>query len=210
MPSNTLELCAGTCSFSNVAITHGYTPVTVDIDPEFNTTHVCDILDFDFRTLYPDPNHFDMIWCSPPCTQYSNAKRSGVRDFETADAIVSKCLEIILYYLPAQWYIENPYTGYLKSRPIMEGIPFVQVNYCAYDPARGMKKSTAIWTNDKQFGPRLCPGEGKCPAMEGPRHRATCTGSYWDSQWKTKRRRSIECARVPSALIESLFHDDQP
>ena len=40
----------------------------------------CDILDWDFRAY--EPKSFDFIWASPPCTEYSIAKTTGVRDIE--------------------------------------------------------------------------------------------------------------------------------
>ena len=63
-------------------------------------TIVTNILEWDF-TMY-DVGSFDVIWASPPCTEYSIAKTIGVRDLETADAIVMRTLEIINYmYLQA-------------------------------------------------------------------------------------------------------------
>ena len=201
---HTLELCAGTGSFSRACTVSGSTPITVDIDPSFQPTHVCDVRQFDYTRLYPDKKTFRYIWCSPPCTHYSNAKRSGIRDYNEADSIVRRCLEIIDNYDCELWFIENPSTGYLKTRPCMNGRPYHVVDYCAYEDS-GRKKATAIWTNHATFVPRRCAGVGKCPSMVGTRHRATCTGSYWDPTWKSKRGRAIECARVPLALVDDLL-----
>ena len=47
--------------------------------------------------------------------------------------------------------MENPQTGYLKTRPVVEWIPYRVVDYCQY--ARGTefrgkyRKRTALWTN---------------------------------------------------------------
>jgi len=202
--NHTLELCSGTGSFSQYAKTRGLTPITVDVDPAFEPTHVGDVRQFDYAHLYPDKMHFKYIWCSPPCTHYSNAKRSGTRDYAEADSIVRRCLDIIDYYDCELWYIENPSTGYLKTRPFMKDLPYHVVDYCAYEDT-GRKKATAIWTNHTAFVPRRCAGTGKCPSMVGTRHRATCTGSYWDPKWKSKRGRAIECARVPLALVSELL-----
>ena len=45
--------------------------VSVDIAGD-EPTHRADILEWDY-TFY-DPNHFDVVWASPPCTQYSKAR----------------------------------------------------------------------------------------------------------------------------------------
>ena len=50
-----------------------------------------------------------MIWASPPCTEYSRAKsRYGVRQLDLAKSIVKRTLEIIDYFDPEYYGIENP------------------------------------------------------------------------------------------------------
>ena len=44
--------------------------------------------------------HFDVVWASPPCTEYSCAKTVGIRDLAGADRIVERALEIINYFNP--------------------------------------------------------------------------------------------------------------
>ena len=48
------------------------------------------------------------------------------------------------------WFMENPYTGLLKTRAVVSGIPYRIVDYCSYADPRWTKKyrkATAIWTN---------------------------------------------------------------
>ena len=69
---------------------------------------------------------------------------------EEADKLVLKTLEIINYFNPELWFLENPQTGNLKTRSIMKDISFYDVDYCMYSDW-GYKKRTRIWTNKKNW-----------------------------------------------------------
>ena len=98
-----------------------------------------------------------MVFASPPCNHFSRAKTKGARDIDGADRLVQKTLEIIGYLKPERWYLENPRTGMLKDRPYMEGIPYVDVDYCQFADW-GYQKPTRIWGSDhvKALEARLC------------------------------------------------------
>ena len=89
----------------------------------------CDVLTW-HHSIFP-VGHIDVIWASPPCTQYSIArsKAKRPRDSEGADALMQRALDIIEYFQPRAWYIENPASGLLKTRPVIQGIPNVTVSY---------------------------------------------------------------------------------
>ena len=73
---------------------------------------------------YPQ-DYFNICWFSCPCTEYSKAKTRGIRDIEGANKLVLKSLEIINYFNPEYWYIENPQTSLLKKQIFMESLPFI-------------------------------------------------------------------------------------
>jgi site-specific DNA-cytosine methylase len=127
---NILELFCGNGSFSKVAEERGHKVITIDIDKKFNPTICMDILNFKISDL----NGFkpDVVWASPPCIQYSHAKRQGIRDIEGANKIVLKTIEIIRDLKPKFWIIENPQTGLLKNQEFMKDIPYSDVSYCKY------------------------------------------------------------------------------
>lgn len=106
-----LELFSGTGSVGTVAKSLGWNVVSLDLK---NADINCNIMDWDFK-LYP-AEYFDFIWSSPPCTEYSKAKTTVVRNIEEANKIVIKTIEIIEYLKPRVRFIENPQTGFLKNR----------------------------------------------------------------------------------------------
>ena len=172
---------------------------SLDVSDEFSPDICTDILLWDYERAYP-PGHFDVIWASPDCTQYSVVKR-GLRDLETADALVMRTLKIIEYFAPRFWFIENPATGMLKERPFMRALPFCDLTYCMYG-GPGYRKATRVWTNCTQWTARpVC--RGHCEFMDGKRHVATAQkGPERDGHGGTFTRQQLY--KIPPELCKEL------
>ena len=197
-----LELFSGTGSVGDVARELGYEVISLDRD--MKATIQCDILDWD-PNVYPS-GYFDVIWASPPCTEYSRCKTSGVRDIEGANEVVQKTLDILEYYCPKYWMMENPQTGLLKDQFMMWGIPFKDIDYCRY--GLPYRKRTRIWNNAFRWQPRpLCNKD--CEAMNETRTRhkeeAQRAGSTAERRLTGRRFKQSELYRVPSSLIRDIF-----
>ena len=201
-----LELFAGTGSVGKAYREKGWETVSLDIEPGHDIT--CDIMNWDYSQL---PKHFDAIHCSPPCTHYSIARTTAKtpRDLEGADAIVQRTLEIIKYFEPKVWTIENPYTGYMKDRPFMFHMkPFLrQVTYCKY--GLPYRKATSVWTNLATFWqPRsVCTRSDPCEHMVDGRHLKTAQRGpgRFRGQLRTEDKCSLhELYALPSELCAEL------
>ena len=167
-----LFLCSGTGSVGQPFRLAGWEVIDVDRDGRFGAEVQVDILTWDYKNAYTR-GYFDVIWASPDCTQYSIARTTAKapRDLEGADRLVAKCREIIDYFQPNVWFIENPDTGLLKTRAVVAELPFVKVDYCMYGAE--YRKRTRIWTN-AQWTPMLCDrshlinGRHAMTAQRGP------------------------------------------
>ena len=173
---NVLELFSGTGSVGKVCEQLGWNVISVD--NELPATHQIDIMEFDYKQ-YPK-DYFSIVWGSPPCTDYSTLqscwlgrkKADGIlytreimeERMKEADKLVLKTFEIIDYFNPELWCVENPQTGKLKSREIMKDIPFYDVSYCMYCDW-GYEKKTRIWTNKKDWNNLICDRSGACGNM---------------------------------------------
>ena len=147
---NLLELFSGSGSVGKVARDLGFNVISLDLT---NADINCDILDWEYKQF--DKNHFDFIWASPPCTEYSNAKTTGIRNIEYANSIVLKTLEIIDYFGFPYFVIEHPQTGLLKEQPFLNGSRLNDIDYCKY--GFNYRKRTRLWMNIKGWVPRpLC------------------------------------------------------
>lgn len=187
-----LELFSGTGSIGKVFAKNGWEVVSVDVNPHANPTVVADIMTWNFHSFSPDS--FDVVWASPPCTQYSRARtRGGARKLDEADAIVLRTLYIISYFRPEYWFIENPFTGLLKSRPVMLFLDPPRVaDYCMYGAP--YRKRTAVWTNNTFFKPMTC--------------NKAC-GSYMNGRHTSQAQRGEfvlnELYQIPEPLCEAVY-----
>lgn len=102
-----------------------------------------------------------------------------------------KVLEMIDYFQPNKWIIENPRTGLLKSRDFMNDLPFVDVDYCRYCDW-GYKKQTRLWTNIP-FNGRKC--NKNCGNMIGNRHKIDVS----------IHKHKLDRYRVPPQLIQEVL-----
>ena len=199
---NVLELFSGTKSVGKCCDALGWESVSVDL--LLPADHECDIMDFDYKQY--DKDEFDIVWASPPCTEYSRAKSQGVRDIEGANKLVKKTIEIIEYFNCQYWFIENPQTGLLKSQPFMEKFDFVDGDYCMY--GLPYRKRTRFWTNKKR---KLLLCDKKCGSFINGRHigSAGCggQGQGHKKSYSNKSYKLSEKYMIPEDLIFSLFMD---
>ena len=148
--------------------------VSVDISGDFHEpTILVDIMEWDYKSAFA-VGHFDVIFAGVPCTEYSRlrdcCKKTKPPDLEKANKVVLRTLEIIDYFKPKFWFIENPDGGKLKEQEFMRDLPYHRVSYCMY--GYDYRKTTRIWTNNREFQPKLCV-RGSCGKTIGRRHIAS-------------------------------------
>ena len=192
-----LELFSGTGSVGRVFRSAGWEVLSVDMDPYAGADVTTDVLAWDYQAFPAD--YFDCIWASPPCTEYSIARTvaRNPRNFELADSIVQRTLDIVRYFGCA-WWMENPASGLLAGRPVVSGLPDPYlVSYCMF--GRPFRKNTYLWTN-VPYHDVVC--DRKCGAFADGRHEATAQrgGNRHGS-----RRFSVgELHAIPEGLVQEV------
>ena len=201
-----LELFSGTHSVGKVAKQLGYEVVSLDRDlgPEClfgsgykSDKHIqADIMTWDYKKY--QPGEFDLITASPVCLWWSKLRNSWIgrraktihpTDIITKEHIeadienygkpmVNKVFEIIEYFQPKHWWIENPQTGRMKEY-IASAFPqyntYYDIDYCKYSDW-GYKKRTRFWTNIEGFEAKVCAND--CANMEAGQHKKVLANGY--------------------------------
>lgn len=140
-----LELFAGTESFSKVAKERGHEVFTIEINPKFNPSLCKDIMKVTAQEIIEKFGYPDLIWASPPCTNFSIATHRHWENKqpkeETIESIklLHHTLGLIFQLHPKYWILENP-KG--RMRWIM-GNPPNTVRYGAY--GHPVAKATDLW-----------------------------------------------------------------
>ena len=198
-----LELFSGTHSVKKVAEKYGFQVLSLDLKgADINKS----IMDWDYKQL--PSGTFDVIWGSPPCHTFSALRRCWVGRklkqfgdqivtmdmleedmFQNGLPLLRRTEEIIDYFKPKFWFIENPKTGRMKD---FVSRPYMDVSYCQY--GYEYQKHTRLWTNvsKKQYCGRVCCCKKKHGINLG--HPAGTKGTT------LKQRYSI-----PPMLLKELF-----
>tara|TARA_R100000458_G_C8217993_1_gene203283 strand:+ start:51 stop:692 length:642 start_codon:yes stop_codon:yes gene_type:complete len=208
---NTLELFAGTQSFSKVAKKLGHNTFTSDYCYFDGIDYQCDIMHFKLDRVPYQP---DIIWASPPCTSFSVSSIGSYYSNERGKytpkkaetylgmAYVQKAIDIIKHFNPKYWYIENP-RGVLRKLGLMQGLTRHTIWYCQYSDPMGedhRAKPTDIWTNDESWLPRpVCKnGNRNCHHQPAPRGSKSGTQGMKDA---------IERSKIPPALFYEILQN---
>jgi hypothetical protein len=177
----------------------GHEVDSLDLDPRFGPTFNANVMDWDFRAL--PPGRYDVIWASVPCENYSIARSNAhaPRDLVMADSLVRRTVEILDYFQPRAYFIENPAGSLLWQRFTWPRV--VQTSYCAYDfPYR---KHTSVATNLLDFFLRdPCGGPGVCAQMIGTRHKAHAQKGGGGSS--NAYHSTDDLHRIPPGLCEDV------
>jgi site-specific DNA-cytosine methylase len=195
-----LELFSGNKSISKVFKQKdpSWEVVSLDFVESLNPDICIDILQWDYK-IYPE-GHFDVIWASPDCRSWSVAGHGQHRKLPTlapltetaviGEQLVHKTLEIINYFRPKIWFIENP-RGLMRHFPPMKALPNCHlVYYSNYEYP--MSKPTNIWSNIRLWDDEIDP------KIEFPKNKWG-HNIYFSSQ---KKNRSL----IPSKLVERIYN----
>ena len=205
-----LDLFSGTGSVGSRLREWGFQVTSLDNNPNCKADMCLDIMTWDYKRQH-SPGYFQVIAASVPCEEYSSAKTTQVRDLGKADLIVRKVLEIVAYFQPGLWWIENPRKGWLRHRGFMQGLPFVDLDYCQFSEW-GYQKPTRFW-GSSQLGhlPNvLCDFQNCINIVEddnGNWHHRERLGGY-QQIYSTKDKGRIP-ATVVDYLLGSTFQRDR-
>ena len=193
-----LDLCSGLGGASQPALDRGWRVIRVDIDPRFKPDIVADV-----RALPLKPFHVDVLWASPPCTEFS---KHGLRCFypdppEPDLSISWGAWGAICLLRPKFWVVENVWA----SRPWLGKI---------FGPVRARPPGHALWSNLAFLLPHIDPHKGKVTGNKrwGPMgHGNDSTNAEW---WRKRGKSYVgtghngttaaEAAKIPYEIGEAI------
>ena len=169
--SHLLELFCGTKSVGKVFEGAGWRVTSVDADPAAEPTILCDAAE-----LRPEQiqGPVDLVWASPPCTQYSRARTTAKtpRDLEGSDRLVKVGIDLARHF-GSPLFMENP-QSMLQHREVVKDLRMCLVDYCKYADDRWPKfyrKRTMIFCLNHDWMPQRPLCRKDCQGSDGKAHR---------------------------------------
>ena len=192
-----LDLFCGTKSVTRALETLGFEVFPLDNRPSTKPSFCTDILGWSYKETF-EPSTFQLIFASLPCTELSTALTTRERDLVLAEKLIMKTLEIIEFFQPKEYFIENPASSLLKDMECMAGIPRIRVDYCQVEPAWGYQKPTMIFGTVENLQNVQCDFEN-CAALKPgqKRHKVRLGGNSYGVTRSQKYR-------VPGKLLVYL------
>jgi hypothetical protein len=181
------------------------------------------LLDWEYKKNYK-PGDFDIITASPSCFYWSQLRkcwfnayfnkdtrkfsRSKKKDFvlfnkkeldEDIDKFgkpqVDKIIEILDYFKPQWWWIENPKTSSMKDYLLQKGFDNPKiVSYCKY--GFQYQKHTSFWTNI-ELEPKICKNDCENMIIIGKSKKHILSTAI--------NLRKLERYKIPPKLIQELL-----
>lgn len=109
-----LDLFAGLGGASAAMVARGWSVTTVEIDETFPAYHR------DVTTYSPPVGSFDLVWASPPCTEFSRESMPWCRTGNVPSVdLVREAMRVIDQAKPRFWVIENVRGSLKWLRPIL-------------------------------------------------------------------------------------------
>ena len=237
-----LELFSGTHSIGVVCKELSYHVVSVDrdigescekINPGYKSEHhiKTDIMTWDYKQF--PKGSFDIITASPVCTWWSLLRKCCygriikghdepfcekffLQDIDKyGKPMVDKVFEIIDYFKPKYWWIENPKTSmmwkYIKEiRPEYDN--YRVFDYCKFSDF-GYKKPTTFLSNIPKLEDVKCNNdcenmkEGKNTIINTASKRKYCKEHKIKFDKVGNGNNRLERYRIPKPLIKHLFEN---
>ena len=214
---NHLELFSGTHSFGKVSSKLGFNVFSLDRDlghtnDGYTSKHHIkeDILTWDYKQ-YPK-GHFSLIWASPPCVSFSTmggGKHRLKADMTPKTEIarhgnlcLEKVFEIIDYFKPSIYFIENPRGLMRYADIIIDRKCFInECSYCKY--GFSYMKNTDIFSN-KKIKLKKCFYKRKNVINEC--HHETISGSHENRiRGGVQRVKRNQSYKIPEKLIVDIL-----
>ena len=113
LPKIVLDLCGGTGSWSKPYKNAGYKVWIIDPKSDQDNALLMDVRNFQHTVTLTPWLHIEGILAAPPCTEFSGSGARWWKDkdpelLKEAIEIVQACLDIVKYFSPHWWCLENP------------------------------------------------------------------------------------------------------